>query len=486
MDGASDLQRRIASGEADPVADAKRAAQLGDFRFVWAVGFGFRAPMGLTCNAIFHPNPGQVLVTRSISDVPDDCERTPDACESQRQLDIYGAAYNRALVNEPEFPAPDVCRPSTPADDRIPKQDAVLRQVTQVRDVRARPHDLHEAARRGSLQEVERRLRSGEPADTLDMFGYTPLAWAVVRDRPEVIEALLKAGAEPYPKSDGRRWPGLTPLWLGIRLGRQDAVRLMLPRSEPHLINGVGEHLLIAAVEGGDQQTLQELISREPSGRRVLLPYEHALRAGRRDLLGVLVTSNSFRPDDLLVAAARVGDLDAAKVAISKGADVQGVGTPLGSVILGRHEADEALLEAFIRAGADVNRITVGNSMSGPPLRIAVKHAYRGLYSRAEDRRTAERQQRIIMRLIEQGARDDTRYPEQAPLAFLAVIGTNARNDPAPNASVAPLPLAVLSALTEAGMDLNETYQGRTVLQWVQSAQPASALVGDLQSLGAH
>ena len=142
-DGASDLQRRIASGEADPVADAKRAAQLGDFRFVWVVGFLFHAPMGLTCNAILHPNPEQILVTREISDVPDDCERTPDVCESQRQLDIYGAAYNRALVNEPQFPAPDVCRPSTPADDRIPKQDAVLRQVTPVRDVRARPHDLH-------------------------------------------------------------------------------------------------------------------------------------------------------------------------------------------------------------------------------------------------------------------------------------------------------------------------------------------------------
>src|SRR5687767_6778088 len=81
---ASDLQRRLASGEADPVADAKRAAKLGDFRFVWAIGLGFRAPMGLTCNAMFHPSAGQALVTRSISDtVPDGCEHARGACEFQ-------------------------------------------------------------------------------------------------------------------------------------------------------------------------------------------------------------------------------------------------------------------------------------------------------------------------------------------------------------------------------------------------------------------
>ncbi len=359
-------------------------------------------------------------------------------------------------------------------------------QLRPARDVRAPPHDLHEAARRGSLADVKRHLRRSASADGQDMFGYTPLAWAVVRDRPDVIKTLLKAGADPYPGLPGYSRPWMTPLWLGSRLGQGDTVRLMLARLELRSIQAAASDFITAAVDGSDAPTLRTLITSAPLGYRLDLPYERALSARRRDLLDILVASEHFRADDLLAAAVRIGDLEGAKLAISKGADVNGKDTPIEQAVLGVHAADEPILEALIQAGADLNRTTVGGGPSTPPLRVAVERAYRGPFDNEWDRRTAERQQRIIMRLVEQGARGDTRSPEQVPLAFVAILGVNAVNDPSGGTVARPLPGDVLRGLVRAGMDLNETYRGRTVLGWVQAAQPASPLVDVLRSMGAR
>ncbi len=443
--------------------------------------------MGVICHAPFRRHADSYARTtraeREYSDtIPDGCEQTPGECERQRALDTYGPAFNQALVSQPQFPAPDVCRPTTPADKALPRQ-SVERFAQPARPVRTAPHDLHEAARRGQLLEVKRFLRQ-TPVDGTDMFGYTPLGWAVLRDRPEVVAVLLKAGAKPY--SDlGRGGLEAQPLWLGYRLGRRRAVQMMLAQVDEPQIYEMHD-FLNAAVQGGDADLLRGLLEIAPKDQNLSGAFEEALKSGRTDLVEVLAsTQRGATADAMLTAAARTGDLDTAKLAISNGADLHGQGSPLGQVILGLHEADEAILEAMLRAGADVNRIAVGNGMSGPPLRIAVKHAYRGDNLGGEDQATAQRQRRIIKRLVAAGAYDRTRYPEQPPLAFVAVLGWNANGRPVQGASTMPLPDDILQALVSAGMDMNEIYHGYSLLGWVGSADPASLLLGKLRALGA-
>lgn len=480
------LRARLLRGEADPVGDARRAAQSRDFRLVWVSGMVRSAPIGLQCDAplqYWANNKKAALATLVVSDtVPDGCEGEPRECEYQARLSSYGSTYNRTLVMQPGYPAPDVCRPWV-STDKVLVGEAVDRYGRPARTVRHAPLDLHDAARRGSAAEVAQHLRR-TPVDERDVFGMTPLAWAVARDRSGAVRVLLKAGADPYPdleRGEYRR----SPLWLGLRLGRRSAVQALLAKvEEPHLTHLFD--LLMAAVEGGDPELLRAMLKFERNDESLTGPMEAALRADRDDLIAILAAEGgNATATALLSAAARTGDVEAAKTAIGRGADVHGPGSPLGQVILGLHEGDEAILDLLLAAGADVNRTAVGNRMSGPPLRIAIQHAYRGSLKGA-DKLAAERQQRIILRLAAAGAVDRTNFAEQAPLGFIAVVGWNARNAPTPGQLVAPLPYEILKALRTAGVDFNARYHGQTVATWVEIAQPDAPVLAELRELAAR
>ena len=69
------------------------------------------------------------------------------------------------------------------------------------------PTPLYSAADRGDLAKVTALLRAGQPADTAavlgvplgsQLLGQTPLSVAAKHNYPEVAQALLEAGADPY------------------------------------------------------------------------------------------------------------------------------------------------------------------------------------------------------------------------------------------------------------------------------------------------
>jgi len=83
---------------------------------------------------------------------------------------------------------------------------------------------LHQAALRGSAEEVERLLNSGADPNVRDVFGRTPLHYAAARNHKAVAELLLKHGADPNAKDDGR----VTPLDLAAGRCAVDVLELLM------------------------------------------------------------------------------------------------------------------------------------------------------------------------------------------------------------------------------------------------------------------
>jgi len=475
---------RITFGPDGPAADARAAAKAGNFGLVWSVGMLGRYPMGIDCNGPiqFAPEEFSIAVQVDSDELPSPCTQLAGACEYEARLGEYGRAYNRTLVDEPNFPFPDVCGPTDPDREWRPWNFKLDQYGTPIRDVEGPPHDLHEAARRGTLAELRREL-GRHPVDEVDAFGLTPLAWATIRRRPEIVAALLKAGAKPLPATGDGQWR--KPIWLAYRFGCAKCVEILLPTADPEWVKETQPDLFQAAVEGGSTKLVRTVLRSLAPAQSLEKPFETALRGGRTDLRDLMLASRrASAAEDLLRAAGEVGDVASAKLAVANGATGRAGNSPLGEIVLGKREADEELLEVFIAAGADVNETANARGSSARPLRHAVGYAYRAPRE-PDDMIIAERQRRIILRLLRAGAKAPRRQGEP-PLAFIAVVGPHVRGSPHPGAAAAPLPRDILQALIDGGMDINEPADQRTVLDWVLEATPAYPVVDTLKALGAR
>jgi hypothetical protein len=475
--------QRIKFGPDGPAADARAAAKAGNFGLVWSVGMLGRYPMGIDCNGPIQFAPEEFILAIRVhgDELPDPCRELAGACEYEARLDGYGPAYNRALVDKPGFPFPDVCGPAAPVQERRPWKVGLDQYATPIREVEGPPHDLHEAARRGTVAQVKRQLRR-HAVDEIDAFSFTPLAWATIRKRPEIVAVLVKAGGKPFPDTEyGGNWR--MPLWLAYRFGCSECARTLQSTATPDEIDDALPDLLDAAIEGGHKELLADLLKfASPDQQFEELFLKGGLSPEVRDTL--LTWGPPAAASDLLYAAGRRGDLASVRLALSKGAHTDGRASPLGEIVLGERTQDEELLEAFISAGEDVNKIAVAGGDSGSLLRLAVKHAHRRFW-RGEEQLVVERHQRIIRRLLRAGAKPST-GGGAPPLAFIAVIGPNIDNDAPRGARIEPLPTEILQALIDSGMDINEPAGQRTALDWVLAADPTSPVVGALRALGAR
>lgn len=249
---------RLQFGPDGPVADAKAAAKAGDFRMIWSIALGGRGPMDVACNGPIENTPGDFyLAVVADSDLlPDPCHELAGACEYNDRLWAYGPIYNRTLVDQPEFPFADVCRPATNHEAFEIKQTGEGRYARPIREAKGAPHDLHEAARRGSMAQVKRAMRD-HGVDEYDAFGYTPLAWAVVRGRPDVVARLLAAGAQPSSREATGDQPA--PLWLAYRFACTECAKLMLPKVDPAWLDMARPSLLEIAEKHGSAELVNSL-----------------------------------------------------------------------------------------------------------------------------------------------------------------------------------------------------------------------------------
>jgi ankyrin repeat protein len=259
---------------------------------------------------------------------------------------------------------------------------------------------LHWAVHHRFLALTEQLVRAGARVTAVNRFGVSPLGEAAVTGSTEVIATLLRAGANASERSPD----GQTPLMAVARTGNVEAVRLLVERgADVNAREGwLGQTALMWAASdnlaamvraliahGADVNARSEVhdwprdITAEPRQKYMprggWTPLLFAARDGALDAARVLIEAgadlNAQDPDLVppVIAALVNGHFDVAKLLIERGADVRlsdrwgrtalwavvDMHTPLAST---RPEVREPgvvtardVLELLLAQGADVN-----------------------------------------------------------------------------------------------------------------------------------
>lgn len=229
------LKSLLASGQADPVAEARKAAAAGDFRLVAAVTLDGidTSEFGAQCVLAGGLSP---RMARVVTYFGDDATATPTpsavgteaAGEGEDRLGDFARSFNQTLIADAAYPYRDVCRAipqaeeeagaqGEPAEDAKDKDAAPRPKLASGRsygyaDLGPLPENatLADAARRGDVRALRRILASAPSAeatgdaldapktiDSPDLFGMTPLAWAIAYRREAAARYLLSQEASP-------------------------------------------------------------------------------------------------------------------------------------------------------------------------------------------------------------------------------------------------------------------------------------------------
>ena len=165
------------------------------------------------------------------------------------------------------------------------------------------------------VQAFHEALKGGADPNLELKNGATPLIMAVMRDRPELIEALLQAGAEV--NRPGKR--GSTPLHVAAGLGRKKCMDLLLKSGAALNAHGAfGRTPLMDAARMGQLEMMTELLdagaeinARDAMDRTALI---HAAEAQKNSLASVrlLVAAGAdpmLHDRDLKTAAMHAAEL---------------------------------------------------------------------------------------------------------------------------------------------------------------------------------
>ena len=117
------------------------------------------------------------------------------------------------------------------------------------------------AAGEGDIDEVRRLLDAGHDVMERTAAGETPPHVSGIRGAPEVVEALLLAGADPDARTNGGPFLKMTPLHWMTHGGHVDGMRLLLEHgANPNLQNVRGETSVDVAARMAPHGGREELI----------------------------------------------------------------------------------------------------------------------------------------------------------------------------------------------------------------------------------
>lgn len=249
---------------------------------------------------------------------------------------------------------------------------------------------LIEAAKSASREAIHALMKRGADVNATDGDGATALHWASYRDDSEVAEILIRAGANVNAANS----LGVTPLWIASFNKNVAIVRALLDAgADPNKTLGSGETILMIASRSGNPDVVQLLAAKgadvNAHGVRAQTALMWAVSQKHAAVVKVLlergadvharseswtqvmaVPPHVWRPynrpiphgnNTALLFAARVGDLESARLLVSAGANVNDVDAwGVSATVLAAHSGFGELTEFLLTKGADPNSSGAG------------------------------------------------------------------------------------------------------------------------------
>ena len=267
---------------------------------------------------------------------------------------------------------------------------AVLWLVTPATGL-AQPSELIEAVKIGDHTLVNTLIARGIDVNSMEGDGATALHWATFRNNQKITRALLSAGADMNIANA----LGATPLWLASMNGSGALVEILLGAgAEPNAALKMGETPLMAASRAGSLHSSQALLAyganpnsaereREQTALMWAIAQKHVdvasllinnganVRARSKIWFQLENTAGNTNPvgnfkmahggSTALLFAARNGDIDAARILLEAGANVN-VPSASGTspLVAAAHSGHGPLAIFFLEHGADPNASDAG------------------------------------------------------------------------------------------------------------------------------
>jgi ankyrin repeat protein len=223
---------------------------------------------------------------------------------------------------------------------------------------------LHRAAWANDAAAVRRLLKAGASVDAVNRYGVSALSLAASNGSPDILAQLFAAGAH-LQRADQTLPDGQTVLMLAARTGNVPSIQLLLEHGAQvdARETRTGTTALVWAVIDDRADAVRALIKAGASVNFVSRPdsYPHSpmkvtdtvLEPGVSYVGQTVLAKGSWTP---LMYAARQGSLDAARVLVEAGAELNATDpdgtTPLMFTVINGHYD---LARFLVEKGADVN-----------------------------------------------------------------------------------------------------------------------------------
>jgi ankyrin repeat protein len=242
--------------------------------------------------------------------------------------------------------------------DAVKSGDKVtLRALIQKKvDVNATEADgstaLHWASYRDDLESADLLIHAGAKVNAANDLGVTPLWPASENGSSAMVRRLLEAGANP----NAALMAGETPLMVAARSGYPDVVEQLLAKGANANAHGLrGQTALMWAVAQKHPLVVKVLIAHHADIQLKSDVWTDVMAVPPHGYLGY----NKAIPhggETALMFAARVGDLESAKLLVAAGAHVNDADAwGVSATVLAAHSGFRDLVEFLLAKGADPN-----------------------------------------------------------------------------------------------------------------------------------
>jgi len=293
-----------------------------------------------------------------------------------------------------------------------------------------------DAIKAGDTARVRALIDTRVDVNATQPDGTTPLHWAVDRDRPDMVQMLIRAGANV--KAANRY--GATPLWLASVNGNPKTIAMLLEGgADAGSANADGETALMVAARTGKTDAVNLLLARgaDPNAKE------------------------GWRGQTALMWAAAEGHAAVIDLLVGRGADLKmRSNAGFTALLFAAREGRIAAVEALLKAGADMNdslpvrrRVPQAANQAPapppPPLEVGLNAFLLA---------AANAHYELAARLLDRGT-----DPNAAPQGYTALhqvswvrkAGVSGSNNPAPQGSGTMDSLTFVRKLVSKGAQLN-------------------------------